>query len=63
MIGVAHDYDQLKTAPEATAAAEVTCHFARGDQKANGLASSDVASNLMTESAAHPKAPQDPTQP
>jgi epoxyqueuosine reductase QueG len=39
MLGVAHDYDQIKTAPEATAAAEVIRQYARGNQVAKGLAS------------------------
>jgi epoxyqueuosine reductase QueG len=39
MLGVAHDYDRFKTAPEATAAAEVIRQYARGNQAAKGLAS------------------------
>jgi ferredoxin len=39
MIGVAHDYQQLKTAPQAIAAAEVIRQYARGNQAAKGLAS------------------------
>ena len=39
MIGVAHDYEKMKTAPEAAAAAEVVRQYARGNQAAKGLAS------------------------
>lgn len=39
MIGVAHDYEQMKTAPEAPAAAEVVRQYARGNQASRGLAS------------------------
>jgi epoxyqueuosine reductase len=39
MIGVAHAYDQMKTAPEPAAAAEVIRQYGRGNQAAKGLAS------------------------
>ena len=39
MIGVAHAYEQIKTAPEPAAAAEVIRQYGRGNQAAKGLAS------------------------
>ncbi len=39
MIGVAHAYEQMKTAPEPEAAAEVIRQYGRGNQAAKGLAS------------------------
>ena len=39
MIGVAHDYEQMKTAPEATAAAEVVRQYGRGNHLAKAVAS------------------------
>jgi len=38
MIGVAHDYEQLKTAPEATAGAEVVRQYGRATQACNDIA-------------------------
>jgi ferredoxin len=39
MLGVAHAYERMKTAPEATAGAEVVRQYGRGNQAAKGLAS------------------------
>lgn len=39
MLGVAHDYEQIRRAPRAQAAAEVVRQYARGNQAAKGLAS------------------------
>ncbi len=39
VLGVAHDYEQIRTAPRAQAAAEVVRQYARGNQAAKGLAS------------------------
>lgn len=39
MIGVAHDYERMRTAPREPALAEVVTQYARGNQAARGLAS------------------------
>jgi Pyruvate/2-oxoacid:ferredoxin oxidoreductase delta subunit len=39
VIGVAHDYEQMQTAPEPPAAAEVVRQYGRGNRAARGLAS------------------------